>query len=360
MEHPTPIETLDVDILIQDTLSQLRRAFHADIAAWVSVGQVNRQHVVRHAHLISGDPLPFDPKLLVGRPFWGGSVFDDHPDLLRHRRGSWSITSPLQHHVNRFSVLDEDYLTTQLQRIYRDGETLSIYHSFYGPLEIYNQLRALVYQGSRALGWLGVCRRGARARFRASERAALTRQVSALVAKLSLVESQSSYGEVDDLEHLLLDRTLRVSWATAAAAAWMTPRRLDQVRACIRASGQQTHRHLYIDGVWVVVVTMALPSHGQEHLVTLEPTRSIRLSPLHGLEPQAVEAAQLLVRGFSVSQISRHLGISERQARAHMRRLARRFDAPDLVQLAARVAAALHLHPTPVADEPRVSPPHEL
>lgn len=348
--HAEILDTLDTDSIINDALSLMLSTVSADVAAWISVGQVGHKRVVRQAAYLSGDPLNLDVTQMKGRPFWAGSVFDDDHELIAQRRAHWSITSPLPHQLNKFAMFSDDYLTDQIQNIQQNGSSLSIYQSFYGPLEIYNQLRALVYQGDRALGWLGICRRGAHARFRPAEQAALSAQISRLNARLSVVESQSSYGAVDDIEHVILDHALRLSWATQAASRWMTPRRLEMVRAHMRAPRQDRPHQLCVDGVWMAIVTLALPGHGHEHLVTLAPTRSIRLSPLYGLEPEAIEVAQLLVRGFSVSQIGRHLGIPERRTRAQMRRLSRHFNAEDQVQLAMSIATALRLcEPT---DEP--------
>lgn len=335
------IETLDPDTLIHEALKLMLATVPADFAAWVSVGEVHGQRVVRHVHYISNDTLPFDLKYIKGQPFFSGSSFDDHEDLLKQRQGRWSLSSPAPQNANKFAPFRQDYHREHVEHIHQEGTTTTVYERFYGPAEIGDQLRALIYQGRRALGWLGICRRGLRERFSAKERHALSTHINALQATILTVESQTTFNAADDIEHLVLDQQLNINAATPGALSWLNPKRLALLRAFFEAR-PTLHHPRCIEGTWVSVTPMLLAGHRQEYLVMLEPTQSVLLSPLHGLEPEVQQAALLLTQGFSVAQLATQLNIPERRARAHIRLLTRQFGAAELTQLAARIAQALN------------------
>lgn len=331
------LEETNPDVLIAALLERLLSTVDADIAMWFAQGTLHGREIVRRMHLREKDRLPADFASLAGGPGLVGSAFDSSHDLLVQRRRGWSIRDPAPHNANAFATFGEDYHRKDFSELTDQGEHIPVYRSFYAPVEVADQLRALMYQGHRSLGWFGLYRRGKGNKFLQQEKEALNAVSGEFLARMSAVEALSSREEPDDLEHVILGSKLEVRWTSARASSWLNTRRLEHLRERVKRKEQD----FVLDGVATRVVAMKLPSHGQEYLLILEPTASIMLSPLAGLPHQTRRVANLILSGMSMTEIASIESLTTTQTRRHIRALFNHFHVDDLVSLATALASLI-------------------
>ena len=330
------LEENNPDILIAELLERLLSTVDADIAMWFAQGTLKGREIVRRVHSKSSDQLPIELEGLIGKPRLAGSAYDSGNKLIEQRRRHWSVREPAPQHMNAFASFRDDYIRKTIAEL-TTTKSASVYSSFYGPAEIGDQLRAIMYQGSRSLGLFGIYRRGRDAHFNENEKKALNELSGEFLVKMSAVEALSSREEPDDIEHVILGAKLEVKWTSARASGWLNTRRLEHLRERVKRKEQD----FVLDGVATRVVAMKLPSHGQEYLLTLEPTASIMLSPLASLPHQTRRVANLVLSGMSMTEIASIECLSSAQTRRHIRALFNHFHVEDLISLATSLASVV-------------------
>lgn len=329
------LESSDTTQLVGNLLDELLSLVPADIAVWFGANKIQNARIITRFELKSHDQLPIDHKAIIGTPCFKGTVFDDNPNLRKQRLGQWTIDKPQNRHANHFSTFGEDYTLKVVGELAVNPDHLTAYQFIYGPAEVGDQLRALMYQGRRLLGWFGVYRRGFGERFTKQEQDILNAKVSSFKATMSAIETFSQSQRPDSITHIIFDAQKRMSWASPELVPWLNEQRISRLKDGLKAG------HFVLDGIGISIIPMHLPGHGFEWLVTLEPARYFERSALYGLSEHTHLVALLLTKGFSVQNIATELDCDLKTVRNHVNILHRRFGTSSLVRLA--LALSPHL-----------------
>jgi DNA-binding CsgD family transcriptional regulator len=202
------------------------------------------------------------------------------------------------------------------------------------PMEIGDQLRAIIYDGDRLVGNVGLARRGSQERFRKEEEQSLQRclpQIKAVLATADTLEAQL-YGEG---VLGLLDARGNIEYATSAFARWLTEdrrlylrRRLGMIDLGTTTCGTETFL-----GTEVRIVRMEGAS-GSRYFVTVERVRSLRLTARVWLSDRQIAVAEYAAAGATVDEIARALGISSHTVKTHLKTVYERLGVASRVELA--------------------------
>lgn len=298
-----PLTSQNPSHLLDELLYNLLSLVPADVAMWFAQGSLAGREVIRTVELRAADRsvLPVSGRDFVGGVGIGGTIFDRDAAVLNHRRGLWSANKPAAHQLNHFSLYSQDYTNPTFDQLTKNGRPVHAYERLYRPLDVVDQVRALVYQGARLLGWLGLFRCGDGPNFSPVERDVLNSYAPQFVAKLSSIEALNTRDEPDDIEHLIFDSTLGLQWCSPHARLWLTARR----RRLIVDALRQRAGWFIVDSLLCLCHPMELSSHAREYLVTLEPIQALELHPLHGLADDVRAFARCVARGMSISETAR-------------------------------------------------------
>ena len=167
--------------------------------------------------------------------------------------------------------------------------------------------------------------RGALGRpFSDRQRAALDDAVPELVATLRAlrIAQRDALASTIELEAgvsaLVFSRGGNLEHGSRGALRWLQGGHTEAVRGALGEFwGQETHARV-LDGVTLRFTRMAAVGTPRV-LVTLEPARAVRLSPLYALSRRQREVAYLAAKGVSAPEIGTLLSISAATVRVHLK-----------------------------------------
>ncbi len=222
-------------------------------------------------------------------------------EIPKWRKGAWSIQRPAPLLLNQFSLLDQD--------VEREGLSRSpIWDNLYTPFEIDDQLRALVFDGAKLVGWLGAWRHGREARFSASEQEALNRERSHIFRAVRLIDSLKREQLSADTLFAVCDDAGAIQHASEALRGWLTTPRLDLLSAHLRTltPAALSHPGVLISGIVLRPLRLLeLPGW----LVVPGPSSALTLQPSRLLSPRQLEVARLLSVGFTENEAADELDV---------------------------------------------------
>ena len=286
---------------------------------WGSTLLFERPEKIFHRmHVASEQPESMFLLGLDGTPIMGQSVADDGNLAKYIRRGDWTLEDPLDVHLNRFAFFDEDYDDR------KRWEVSGSWKQMYMPVEVGDQLRAILYDGDRFAGWLGLWRRGMKERFLPAEGLLLERNDSSRIARLldlvRLIESR----EQGLFLHLLVEPSGTLAWSSPGARELLGNERVEVICAQAVCAGKLSSRQSFED-LHLVFQPMYRGGDLHQILVTLElgevPTRR----PVSMLETEERAVVEAIASGLSTPEMAALLEVDSLEVRRLVAGLLARF-----------------------------------
>lgn len=226
---------------------------------------------------------------------------------------SWTAAAPREESRNRFMTFEEDY-GFQLDTL----EGSDTHRAFYGPAEITDQARALFYDGTEFLGFVGVMR--GCGEFFAPRAVDNLNQNAAHVHRLLLLARTAEREENTGALHFIASETGGVLYADERCRCWLTERRAEQVRR-----GLESGRVFIVDSLAASVGWLDDGHRKLRHIV-LSPVQPLRASAWHHLSKTQRDIVGLALEGLSNREIARLKGISTSTVKYHLNEAARTLD----------------------------------
>ena len=204
-------------------------------------------------------------------------------------------------------------------------------------LSIYDHARALLYDGARFVGWVGLLREGKHP-FRLSELAELNEMSDEVAAALVAAENLDGVWQDQQLQFVLDSETMAVEFASRNGVAWLNPRR----RSLIESYARDFKRNgapsfVLADGFELRAVELVGDIGTRFHLNVTS-----CLAPTLGadalLTPRQREVAELLVAGVTNREIADFLDVSVETVKQHVKDVYKRLQIANRVELASLLA----------------------
>lgn len=241
----------------------------------------------------------------------------------------WDPRSPQPAHINRFRVGMLDGL--DLEQKSREPA----YRRMYEPWGLEHDLRILVYDGHRCVGWLGALRHSGSKPFGATAPRAAASGAQWLVTAAIAATRAEDLGRPSSGSLLFRpDGTLEI--ACAVGAVWLTAKRASRLSSnvrCLDSSGADAHPLLAIEGTSVSFVRLA-GDGPTRYLCILAPAARVVWPVLLRLTPRQCEVAELAAVGATAKEIGLHLDISVETVRSHLKAIYQRLGVANRVELA--------------------------
>ena len=201
-------------------------------------------------------------------------------------------------------------------------------------MEVGDQLRILLFDGPRFLGWLGLMRRGREESFRRREQYLLN-QVS---SKLKSVVAMADTLEADLLQEGLfavLTPGGKIEHASRPFTKWQSAHRLAYLEERVRQvdAGSDRLSTEIFEGAEVRMIR--LDSTGAvRYLTTVERAALLTIGPRYWLTSRQQEIADYAVAGATSPEIAEMLQLSPQTVKTHMKNIFRRLDVNSRAELA--------------------------
>ena len=221
-------------------------------------------------------------------------------------------------------------------RAFYDDETILSYgvmKDIMLPVEVPDNLRAVLYDGNRMMGWLGLMRRGLLERFTRAEEEILNEVISQIRSALAAAEALESDLLGEGICAVLMPSGV-IEHASAAFQAWYNGEQRDGLKQLIATADRrkkmpakmvfQGHllRLVRLDGIG-----------GVRYMVTAEQSELLRITPAMMLTKRQREIVDYVVAGATSREIAEALQISYYTVRTHMKNIYRRLDVASKVDL---------------------------
>ena len=203
---------------------------------------------------------------------------------------------------------------------------------FYTAFGVHAQMRALIYQGARFIGWLGCWRQRNEPfedRILAKANDNYETFATALIAAENAAHTTRLPGE------LLFDpEGDQIEYASEGVSEWLSDERRERLTELIEGAedGHTLPPVAILDGSRVRLVRMR-GAAGLRYLVTMRPCDVPRLGPLSLLTPRQREVAEYAAAGATAREIARHLELSPATVRDHIKSIYERLDISNRTEL---------------------------
>lgn len=226
---------------------------------------------------------------------------------------SWTAGTPRSKNRNRFMAFEEDYGFRLSDMVGTDT-----HRAFYGPCEVNDQVRALMYDGDEFLGFVAVMRRG-REFFGTDTIQALQGRAPEIHRLLLLARAAERDANTGAL-HVIADEQGGLLYADERSRCWLTDRRAGRIRAAL-----DTERFFVVDGLAATVGWLD-DGHRKLRHIALSPVEPLRASRWHHLSETQRDIVALALDGLSNREIARLKGISSSTVKYHLNESARLLD----------------------------------
>ena len=223
-----------------------------------------------------------------------------------------------------------------VRRFYPDEFTFAIpvMKTLLLPLGVSDQLRALMYDGPRFIGWIGLLRRGPlTTQFREAEVATLERVVDEVKAALVVARARQDEALEDGI-CAVCDATGAIEHASPAFDKWLTPDRHGYLRLWTRAfdAGTDTTVSRVLSGAEVRMMRVD-GAGGVRYMITVDRAEMLRLRPRYWLTPRQLEVAELAVGGATNADVARVLDVSPETVKSHLKTIYDRLGVTNRLEL---------------------------
>ena len=258
-----------------------------------------------------------DPSLLSwGQAFEGQEV----PDT------AWKTPGVDEPGYNRF-VRGRTLYTAE------DLQSYGVWRDIMLPMEIPDNLRALIYEGNRMVGWLGLMRRGMAERFTKKEERRLNAAMPQIRAVLLAAE---------DLESELITQGIcavmtpegAIEHASDGFQHWYQSQVQSFLRDLVTTADSQgvvQTEMVYKGLIWRCLRLAG--DQGTRYMISAEGGESLRITPASILTERQHEIARLVCIGATSREIADELDLSYHTVRTHVRNIYERLEIASKVDL---------------------------
>jgi DNA-binding CsgD family transcriptional regulator len=264
----------------------------------------------------------FDVRRVDGVDVYGRVIGEGNRDAcdvwenvrdLRHD-GPWDPASPGRW-ANRFS----SGLEGDLERRMLDGE-LSTWVKHYHPVGLRWQRRALIYDGSRFVGWLGLLRTRDRPDFGRSDDAALARALPRLGASVradARLRDEAGFGRAASI---VARPDGSIDLASPDVEGWLSASRREALAGWTRRVDREGAPVLVVvDDALASWVRLSGGDGRSRILWMLQRAPRPTAGPLSTLSRRQREIAEYAAAGATLEEIASHLALSVETVRTHLK-----------------------------------------
>ena len=208
----------------------------------------------------------------------------------------------------------------------RDSTEHQLLRMFYGRFDINTQLRALLYDGRRFLGWIGCWRRNSKP-FGEADEELINTVLDPVIAALTVADGAERELREEPAQLLFEPVGPEIEYATDGGANWLTASRPEHLTQVIRRAdnGHALPSRLLIDG-FEVRLNRLVGDQSTRYLASIASTEAPRLSPKAALTPRQRDIAEYAAVGATAKEIARTLKISSTTVRHHLKNIYHRLD----------------------------------
>lgn len=278
----------------------LRDLAEADGAAW---------YVIRE---VDGRPRIVDWLVLATGPL------SSLPDRLVHAEAPWpqpqDPTTPPRHALTSFVTGEQAW--GPWEEIDR-SPAWPHFERYYQPAKLRDQLRLLVYDGPRFVGWIGALRQQGSRGFGRSD----VRRAKSLVAPLTAALVDAELRERAALPEHAADFVVRgdgvVEYSSDRGNLWLElPTVRERIGSLIRSVDRGGSP---VPGVGMQLDWVRLTgARDTRYLVHVRRATPYRISPAASLSPTQRRVAEMAANGATVAEIAKALGCTPHTARSHL------------------------------------------
>ena len=207
-------------------------------------------------------------------------------------------------------------------------------------LRVQEQLRAIVTDDHRILGWLGLLRRDPASPFTRRHKRLLDTVIDPIIFHLRRAEQRD--GEMIDTRHCALYQPEGVTeYHSSSWNSWVTSDRRRRLQACIQRIDEEgeEHRADIIDGAEVDVLRLDSPTDQRRYLVSLRRPRLLTIDPACWLTKRQREVARYVMSGATSPEIAEELHVSVETVKSHIKNIFDRLNISSRAELAAILSA---------------------
>ncbi len=206
------------------------------------------------------------------------------------------------------------------------------------PLGVKGQIRAVLYDGAKLVGWLGMMRRGRDGEFRRAEQQQLAKVVGKL--KANLLAADALEDEMVEAIFAVVDSQGQIQHASRPFVRWCDEDRREYLRRRIcKAETTDNAVGTEIFGGLQVRVTRLDGTDSVRYLVGVERTELIKLQPRLWLTNRQREIAEYVVAGATSREIADTLELSLHTVKTHMKNIYRRLGVGSRVEMVKMLGA---------------------
>jgi DNA-binding CsgD family transcriptional regulator len=243
-------------------------------------------------------------------------------------RSSWNSEDLQREEINRF---------IRIRQFFADEYLFSfdVMKNLYTPLEVGDQLRAVLFDGSELIGWIGLHRRGDQERFSLREQQLLAEATPRVKTALAAAKALNSKNLNGDLCAVFTARA-SIEHASRDFVEWLTPHRRSYLNRWVRGfdAGTDEAAIKILAGAEVRFVRLD-GRGGVRYMATVERAQLVELAPDDWLTPRQREVADYAAAGATSQEIAKTLGISVHTVNDHIKAIYERLGIASRAELAA-------------------------
>lgn len=302
------------EVIRRHTLDRLVEAFDAKLGMFFKVARIDGDD-----HYTEMETRGPDSELGALYGQWADEPMLDSP---------WGPAGPNPSEVNRFVCPREEH----------DLDEYDVHDDMNAEYDVYDQVRALMYDGPRFLGWFGIMRRGQKRMMGTEEARRATWVVDEVKANLAAAQSlEDRRRDPDRALYALLRPDGTIAQLSRRAIDWLDDERRELIRDWVRTfdrSGEAPT--VLIDSGCELRMIRLDGEEGVRYLVDIDRAFIPRLDPLEILTERQREVAEYVAVGATNAEIARTLDVSRSTIKYHLRQIYQRLQVdtrPELAQL---------------------------
>lgn len=311
-ERLSTIHFSDPNLVRQEIVDVLREAIPCNVSLFFKCAQDEQGDHHFTAPSINSDPglaseiLPYCRQPAVGTPWLPPDLdLDEVNNFIRTR-----------------SYYDDDYIAS-----FEVEQKLMI------PLEIYDQMRVVLYDGEQFLGWLGMMRQGQQQKFRDTELEAVRAVFAEIKSALAAAEAMESKS-LDDGLFAVMTSDGDIEHASGSFCTWSDDDCADYLRRRVRdIDGNTSRPAIEIYNGASVRLTRLDATGSVRYLVTVERSQLMGLRPEYWLTDRQREIAQYVAAGATNKEVADTLGLSHHTVKTHIKNIYNRLAIGSRVEL---------------------------